>query len=111
MLPGMKRSKAVHVGALVAVAALVTACGLGEEVTADCVERVTQPDGAHRIVDDRYCDGGSHGAYVYVYGGDSAGRYVRGGTTVRPGDARITTRSGKVISRGGFGGRGGTGGG
>ncbi|MFG1709198.1 hypothetical protein ACFLIM_39005 [Nonomuraea sp. M3C6] len=103
----MKRSRTIELGAVAAIASLVlTACGgTDEQVTADCVEQAAQADGSHRVVDDRYCDD-SHGTFVYIYGGGSSRGYVRGGTTVRPTNATITTRSGKVISRGGFGGRG-----
>lgn len=108
-----KRSSSVTVGALSALSALVmTACtSKGETVTADCVDTTSIADSAYRVVDDRFCDGGSHSAFVYVYGGSYSGGYVRGGTTLRPSNVGITTRSGKVIVRGGFGsgGRGGGG--
>ncbi|MEV0617601.1 hypothetical protein AB0I81_30070 [Nonomuraea sp. NPDC050404] len=89
-----------------------------EEVVADCVIATQQADGTYQVVDDRFCDGGSHAAYYYwLYGSSTTSRtgYVRGGTRARPADAQITTRVGKVISRGGFGksgttGKGGSGG-
>ncbi|GAA3101818.1 hypothetical protein [Nonomuraea salmonea] len=47
--------------------------------------------------------GGSHGAYVWYYGGHRVGTRVRGGTTLKPSDVNISSRSGKSIQRGGFG--------
>lgn len=73
------------------------------------------PAGSYEVVDDSYCDdstrsyGGSHGAYLWYYGGHRVGTHVRNGTTLRPSDVTITSRSGKEIQRGGFG-RSGTGG-
>lgn len=83
-----------------------------EEVTADCV--VQLEDGTYEVVDDDYCDddggsGGSHyyagsrGAYLWYYGGRRVGNRVQGGTTLKPVDVSITSRSGKEIQRGGFG--------
>ncbi|PRX66145.1 hypothetical protein B0I32_106281 [Nonomuraea fuscirosea] len=100
----------VQVGAVVAISALVTTACSGDEVTADCVLAKPQPDGSYLVVDEHRCSGDSHGAYVYVYGGGRSSTVVRGGTTVRPKDARIVTRKGTVVQRGGFG-RGGKGGG
>lgn len=77
-----------------------------EEVTADCVIATQQADGTYQVVDDRFCDGGSHAAYYHwLYGSSTTGRagYVRGGTRALPADANVTSRTGKVISRGGFG--------
>lgn len=99
----MKRSRVVQVGAVVAISALVTAACATEQVTADCVLAKPQPDGSYVVVDEHRCNGGSHGAYVYVYGGTRTGSVVRGGTTVRPKDTRVVTRKGSVIQRGGFG--------
>ncbi|WP_336214766.1 hypothetical protein [Nonomuraea sp. LPB2021202275-12-8] len=65
-----------------------------------------QADGTYQVVDDRYCDGGSHATYYHwLYGSSTTNRtgYVRGGTTAKPADAQISTRTGRVISRGGFG--------
>ena len=84
-----------------------------DEVTADCVIATQQTDSTYQVVDDRFCDGGSHTAYYHwMYGSSTTSRtgYVRGGTTTKPADAQITTRTGRVVQRGGFGGRG-TGGG
>ncbi|MEV4803851.1 hypothetical protein AB0K18_27935 [Nonomuraea sp. NPDC049421] len=75
----------------------------------------TSSDGSYQVVDDSYCDddsrssstghhyGGSHGAYVWYYGGHRVGTRVRGGTTLKPSDVNISSRSGKSIQRGGFG--------
>ncbi|AQZ69940.1 unnamed protein product [[Actinomadura] parvosata subsp. kistnae] len=83
-----------------------------DEVTADCV--VQLEDGTYEVVDDDYCDddggggssyyyGGSRGAYLWYYGGRRVGNRVEGGTTLKPSDVTITSRSGKEIQRGGFG--------
>ncbi|MFG3438364.1 hypothetical protein ACGF0J_14065 [Nonomuraea sp. NPDC047897] len=110
-----KRSGSVAIGALAALSALVMAgCASTEEtVTADCVDTTTiAADGSYQTVDDRFCDGGSHASYVYVYGGSYSGGRVHGATTIRPKDVGINTRSGKTIVRSGFGssGKGGGGG-
>lgn len=82
-----------------------------EEVGADCVDLSSQqPDGSYTLVDDDYCDEnhyhGSHGAYGWYYGGTRTGRLITHGTTLKPSDAQISTRSGRVIQRGGFGSHG-----
>jgi hypothetical protein len=82
-----------------------------DDVVADCV--VQLQDGAYEVVDDDYCDddgnavhyyGGARGAYLWYYGGRRVGNRVEGGTTLRPSDVNISSRSGKSIQRGGFGG-------
>ncbi|WP_431928617.1 hypothetical protein [Nonomuraea jabiensis] len=114
---GEGRVFAIGVVAMLSLAVVVTIASADEddveEVVADCVIATQQADGTYQVVDDRYCEGGSHVAYYHwLYGSSTASRtgYVRGGTTTRPANAQITSRTGKVISRGGFGGRG-TGGG
>ncbi|GAA3602114.1 hypothetical protein GCM10022419_103050 [Nonomuraea rosea] len=73
-------------------------------------------DGTYEVVDDSYCDddgtsshyyssGYSRGAYLWYYGGTRVGTRVRGGTTYRPSDVNISSRTGKEIQRGGFGNR------
>ncbi|GAA5046355.1 hypothetical protein HNP84_010293 [Thermocatellispora tengchongensis] len=113
-------SDAVFVGSVATVSALVIGAAVvaainndeQETITADCVDTSSvAPDGSYQPVDDRFCDGGSHSGYVWVYGGSSSGGRIRGGSTIRPGDVGITSRSGRVIVRGGFGGRGSGGGG
>ncbi|MEU7911356.1 hypothetical protein [Microbispora bryophytorum] len=115
-----KSSDEIALGALgvlaaVVIGAVVVATDSDEEdqaVTADCVDTSTiADDGSYQAVDDRFCDGGSHASYVYVYGGNYSGGRVRGGSTTRPGNVGINTRSGRVVVRGGFGGRAGGGGG
>ncbi|MEV0379769.1 hypothetical protein [Nonomuraea sp. NPDC050643] len=107
-----RRSEAITIGALTAVATLIVgvavAVGLADDdeeiVTADCVDTTSiATDGSYRAVDERFCDGGSHVGYTYVYGGSYSGGRVRGATTVRPSNVGISSRSGKVIVRGGFG--------
>ncbi|TDD24034.1 hypothetical protein [Nonomuraea diastatica] len=120
--PPRKASKAVPLTILgVLSVMLVGYCAAvqdDEEVTADCVMRLD--DGSYQIVDDDLCDdddgggthyyGGSHGAYLWYYGGTRVGNRVRGGTTYRPSNVDINTRNGKSIQRGGFGSKWGGGG-
>lgn len=108
-------SRAVRLGALGALSLTLTACGSGsdpEEVQAYCVEQQSlQPDGSYQVVDDDLCDdddgirSGHAGGYYWYYGGRRAGTLIKGGTTARPKGAQITTAKGKVLQRGGFGGR------
>ncbi|GHE45182.1 hypothetical protein GCM10017673_54020 [Streptosporangium violaceochromogenes] len=115
--PGSKASKAVVLGGIGVVSLfLIGYCAAQddyEEVGADCVDLGSrEPDGSYTVVDDDLCDSsysGSHGAYRWYYGGVRSGVRIAKGTTVRPSDVRITTRSGTVIQRGGFGGRSGWG--
>jgi hypothetical protein len=117
-----RSSNDVDLGIIGGIAALVAVGTIGvvavaaatddeevEEVTAVCVAPSPAADGGYQVVDDRFCEGGSHHTYIYYYGGSTTGGYVRGGTITRPPNAEIVTRSGKVIQRGGLGGRGGTG--
>ncbi|MEU7891726.1 hypothetical protein AB0B45_02550 [Nonomuraea sp. NPDC049152] len=92
-----------------AVAAAVEEAQEGETVMADCVDTTTlAADGSYQPVDERFCDGGSHSGYTYVYGGAYSSGRVHGATTIRPSNVGISTRTGRVIV-GGFGGRGGGG--
>lgn len=122
--PGMgpKSSKVVKLGTLSVLSVmLVGFCAAQDkkEIEADCVDTSSAwPDGSYAVVDDRYCDDddyysshrSSHNAYRWYYGGDRSGTRVRGGTTIKPSGTRITTRTGRVIQRGGFGSRFGGGG-
>ncbi|MEV0967769.1 hypothetical protein [Microtetraspora glauca] len=108
-------SGAVKLGAVAVLSLLVVGfCAAQqdryEEVGADCVDLNSQnPDGSYVVVDDDYCDEshyhyhGSRGAYGWYYGGQRTGGRVGRGTTLKPSDAQITTRSGRVVQRGGFG--------
>lgn len=110
---GPKSSTVVKLGAVGVLSILVVgfcAAQRPQKVDADCVDTSQRlPDGSYAVVDDDRCDSsssgyhGSHGAYRWYYGGNRIGNRVRGGTTVKPSDAQITTRSGRVIQRGGFG--------
>lgn len=113
---GIKSSTAIKLGTLGVLSVLVVGfCAAQEdyeEVGADCVDTSTlNLDGSYLVVDDDYCDDdggrshyyGSHGAYRWYYGGIRNGSRVYRGTTVRPADAHITTRSGRIVQRGGFG--------
>lgn len=104
-----KSSRGISLGAMTALSAVVMA-GCANDVTADCVDTRSR-DGAYRVMDDRFCEGNSHSSYRYVYGGSHANGWIRGGTFNKPPDTDITTRSGRVVQRGGFGGRGGSRGG
>ncbi|MBO4276065.1 hypothetical protein, partial [Microbispora triticiradicis] len=103
---GGKSSTAVKLGTLGVLSVLLVGfCAAQddyEEVGADCVDTSTRnPDGSYMVVDDDYCDddhrhyGGSHGAYRWYYGGSRTGARVHNGTTVRPADAKITSRTGR----------------
>ncbi|MEV1168576.1 hypothetical protein [Nonomuraea sp. NPDC049784] len=114
-----RRSEAITIVTLTAIATLIVggavAIGLAQDdeetVTADCVDTTSiAADGSYRAVDDRFCDGGSHATYIYVYGGSYSSGRVHGATIVRPSNVGITSRGGKVIVRGGLGSRGGGGG-
>ncbi|GII91804.1 hypothetical protein [Sinosporangium siamense] len=88
------------------------------EVNADCVDWDDyNPDGSYLVVDDDHCeddDGNTYirtyGSYYWYYGGRHVNGRVMSGSTVKPSDVRIVSRSGTVIQRGGFGGRGSGGG-
>jgi hypothetical protein len=117
-------SGAIKLGAVVVLSTLVVAfCAAQddyEEVNAECVDtNNVQPDGSYTVVDEDFCDDddhhthyvGSHGAYRWYYGGTARGGRVSGGTTLKPDNAQVSTRSGRVIQRGGFGSHGSSGGG
>ncbi len=91
----------------------------GKSLTAQCVQ--DDPDQQPVIVADSNCGGYApttngffyYGGHQYRYYYNSTGTIGSppiGGTTVAPSDARITTRSGGVIQRGGLGARLGGGG-
>ncbi|WP_068929012.1 hypothetical protein [Planobispora rosea] len=116
---GVKASTVVTLGTIGVIAlAVIGACAADdddyEEINADCVDLGNQlPDGSYEVVDEDYCDDGYHGsrgAYGWYYGGLLAGTRVSKGTSVKPSDVSIVSRNGTVIQRGGFGGRGGSGG-
>lgn len=123
---GRKSSATVVVSALSALSLAVAGCGSPDTVTARCVDKDRRSDGSYRVVDEDRCDDsssssgnggsgyggsghGSSGGYFYYYGGTVGSGRVSGGTTTRPSDARVVTESGRVIQRGGMGGRGGSG--
>ncbi|GAA1007203.1 hypothetical protein Aple_017400 [Acrocarpospora pleiomorpha] len=111
------RSTAIKLGAIGVLSTLVVGfCAAQDsydEVDADCVDMSNPlPDGSYPLVDDDFCDDDyrrSHAAYGWYYGGVLVGRHVRGGTTLRPAGAQITSRTGKVVQRGGFGSHGSSG--
>ena len=108
-------SHAVRLGMLGALSLTLTACGSGsseEEVQAYCVAQDSQlPDGSYEIADDDLCDdddgirSGHAGGYYWYYGGTRRGTKILGGSTVKPKGVKIVTVKGKVLQRGGFGGR------
>ncbi|SDL86327.1 hypothetical protein SAMN05421874_13115 [Nonomuraea maritima] len=108
--PPRKSSKVVPlvvIGVLSVMVVGYCAATTDDDVTADCV--IQREDGTYEVVDDDYCDdghayyGGSRGAYMWYYGGRMVGNRMQGGTTLRPTDVNISSRSGKSIQRGGFG--------
>lgn len=117
-----KSSNVVTLSVIGAVSVMVVgycaATSGAKSVTADCVDSRRAADGSYTVVEDRYCDddgvryyGGSRGAYHWYYGGTRVGSRVHGGRTVRPHGVEITSRNGRAIQRGGFGGGSRTGGG
>ncbi|MEU4574864.1 hypothetical protein ACBI99_08685 [Nonomuraea sp. ATR24] len=114
--PKQRSSKAITLTVIGVVSVMVVGyCAAtqdDDEVTADCVDTSQQlPDGSYPVVDEDYCDDDHHshyyagprGAYHWYYGGVRNGTRVRGGTTLRPSDVTISTRTGREIQRGGFG--------
>jgi hypothetical protein len=107
----------VTVGVVALIAVGYSVAQPDEEVVARCVgEDGTVVDESNCVTpaaNNSYYGGGgffpifigSGGRqYHYNYGGTGAvGQQVRGGTTTVPSNARVTTPSGKTISRGGLG--------
>ncbi|NUS73010.1 MAG: hypothetical protein HOQ05_06340 [Corynebacteriales bacterium] len=106
-----KKSTFIALGTIGAVAASVLACCClsteEEEVIADCVDRNDYVSGSgYRIVDDDECDDSdSYGSYFWYYGGTRTGLRSYGGSSFKPKDVKIKTRSGKTLQKGGFGSR------
>lgn len=105
----MKRSRAIVLAFVPVLSAMITVCNTESgEVVANCV---IENDGEYLIVNEDYCSGQSGSDGFYYYGGyTNNNRSMSGGTTVRPKKSYITTPSGRVIQRGGFGGQGNSGG-
>ncbi|GAA2853022.1 hypothetical protein GCM10010517_10800 [Streptosporangium fragile] len=124
---------AVGMVSVVVAASCATESDYDEDrgITADCVASDSlDADGAYLVVDDGKCaydssdtytyhdssgysgssGSGPYHAYHWYYGGKRAGDRVSLGSTVRPADVDISSRGGTVIQRGGFGGRGSSGG-
>ncbi len=111
------RSTAVRIGMVSMLSVAVAGCGSsgeeytdsGEDVTAYCVDPNTlDGEGNYEVVDEDLCDdddGSRHGAYFFYYGGFRSGSKIKGGTTVRPHNANISTEKGRSIQRNGFGSR------
>ena len=98
------RSRAVKVGMVGSLSLTLVACS--STTTADCVDSRARSGAGYRVVPDYSCDrGGSFGRYFWYYGGRRSGGFVAGGSTIRPKGATVKSRSGKTLSRGGFGGR------
>lgn len=126
-------STAVRIGMISALSVALVSCSSDDpdddtETTAYCVEDestvspspTASPSPAeegYREVDDSNCDdddrtsysSGTHSYFWYYGARRSASGLITGGTRIRP-EGKISTPSGRVIQRGGFGGRGGSGG-
>ncbi|GAA4567480.1 hypothetical protein [Planotetraspora kaengkrachanensis] len=109
---GIKKSSVIKLGMIGGLSTLVVgfcvAQNRSDEVNADCVDTSSrQADGSYAVVGDDYCDDtryhGPHGAYAWYYGGARVAGRVLNGTTIKPSGSQISTRSGRVIQRGGFG--------
>ncbi|MFC4125900.1 hypothetical protein [Nocardia rhizosphaerae] len=110
----------VGIAALIGGAYLFDKGDSPEPVVASCVRE--ERSGQRTVVSDSLCQssGSGGGSYVgkttlnwpqyrYYYGGTAPmGGTPSGGTTIKPSDAEIRTKSGAVIQRGGLGGRGGS---
>lgn len=73
-----------------------------DEVVARCVRRDSEDHGRYVVVDDDRCDGaGRHSAYLWYYGGTKVRNRVSKGTTNRPRDSYVVTKSGDEITRAG----------
>jgi hypothetical protein len=111
-------SRVVSIGMVGALSTTLVACS-SSSTRAVCVDRqgnagvLASTRGGYLVVPDSYCDnGGSFGRYFWYYGGrgyySNGHYYYRSGSTIKPRNSRITTRSGKSLShgtsRGGFGG-------
>jgi hypothetical protein len=118
--PKSKASKAIQLTIVGAVGVLMIAyCAAqsdDDDVVADCVDTSTQlADGSYAVVDEQYC-GSTHArpgigtAFLWYYAGTRIGQRVHRGSTIRPSNVNIVSRSGKTtIQRGGFGGHGSSG--
>lgn len=115
--PKSKASKAIKLTIVGAVGVLMIAyCAAqsdDDDVVADCVDTSTQlPDGSYAVVDEDQCNTtharpGIGSAFLWYYAGTRIGSRVHRGSTVRPSNVNIISRTGKTtIQRGGFGSRG-----
>ncbi len=92
----MRKSRAVPIATLTAIALAFAACGDDEE-TAYCVDENDE------VVENRYCDDErTPGTYFYSYGGRAPGGYVRG-STLNGGDRVDAADKAANAQRGGFG--------
>jgi uncharacterized protein YgiB involved in biofilm formation len=106
----MKKSQAVPATLVTAVATMLVAsgcgCGSGMVQTRRCL------DEKGNVIPEMYCERGTRSVYYgshYVlprwgYGGTMSGNRVSGFSPTPHPDATVQTPSGRVISRGGFGG-------
>lgn len=108
----------VGIAALIGGGYLLSRPSEPDPVVASCVG--TDRNGSQTVVADSNCSSSGAGGsfrgsrtwpqYSYYYGGDARiGRAPSGGTTVRPKNVEIKTKSGTVIQRGGLGRGGGSG--
>ncbi|MCD0453585.1 hypothetical protein LO762_31030 [Actinocorallia sp. API 0066] len=100
-------SRAVKIGLLGTLSMSLTACGSSH--TATCVENRPLSNGSYRVVSDYNCNDSYSSNYRWYYGGSSGGATVKGGSTLKPKNGSIKTKSGTTL-RGGFGWSGGGGG-
>ena len=77
-------------------AAFVAGCGDDDEETAYCVNE------RNEVIDDRACDEGRPGAFVFF--GAFGGRTIGRGTVLRGGERIPSADRARVAERGGFGG-------
>ncbi|MER5947350.1 hypothetical protein ABT127_14885 [Streptomyces sp. NPDC001904] len=98
------RSGTVVLGGVGLLAAALTACDSDPDKR--CVDRDSYTTGkGYKVVDDKYCKSGSSstGGAGWYYGGSKSGSRVESGSFSK-------SSGGSGVSRGGFGGKGGSGG-
>ncbi|MEU6842923.1 hypothetical protein ABZ930_13760 [Streptomyces sp. NPDC046716] len=98
------RSGTVVLGGVGLLAATLSACDSDPDKR--CVDRDSYTTGkGYKVVDDKYCkDSSRSGNAGWYYGGSKSGSRIKSGSFTK------SSGGGSGVSRGGFGGKGGSGG-